>query len=159
MAAMCPRCPTQGRSPELIGKFTDLRNTMAEVLDVPLKVDPLNPGSIAQVRYRNDGTVWSEDSGINRDLDKLLNLNSGAFSLKENRRRAFVSLQKKIEGHCRAHGPQSKRNWCAKMYGRISNATTKSEYVALRGLVWVDASANRVAAAYTSAPLRNRRLT
>ena len=30
---------------------------------------------------------------------------------------------------------------------------------ALRGLVWVDASANRVAAAYTCAPLCNRRLT
>ena len=102
--------------------------------DVPLKVDPLNPGSIAQVRYRNDGTVWSEDPDINRDLDKLLNLNSRAFSLKENRRSALVSLQKKIEGHCRAHGPQSKRNWCAKMYGRISNATTKSEYVGI--LLW-----------------------
>ena len=97
--------------------------------DVPLKVDPLNPGSIAQVRYRNDGTVWSEDSDINRDLDKLLNLNSRAFSLKENRRRALVSLQKKIEGHCRAHGPQSKRNWCKKKYEDISNATKKSEYV------------------------------
>ena len=31
--------------------------------------------------------------------------------------------------------------------------------MALRGLVWVDASANRVATACTSAPLRNRRLT
>ena len=31
--------------------------------------------------------------------------------------------------------------------------------MALRGLVWVDASANRVATACTCAPLRNRRLT
>ena len=31
--------------------------------------------------------------------------------------------------------------------------------MALRGFVWVDASANRVAAVYTSAPLCNRRLT
>ena len=31
--------------------------------------------------------------------------------------------------------------------------------MALRGLVWVDASANRAATAYTSAPLCNRRLT
>ena len=102
--------------------------------DVPLKVDPLNLGSIAQVRYRSDGTVWSEDSDINRDLNELLNLNSRAFSLRENRRRALVSLQKKIEGHCRAHGPQSKRNWCAKRYKDISSATTKSEYVGI--LLW-----------------------
>ena len=102
--------------------------------DVPLKVDPLNPGSIAQVRYRNDGTVWSEDSNINRDLDKLLNLNSRAFSLKENRRSALVSLQKKIEGYCRAHGPQSKRNWCKKKCEDISSATKKPEYVGI--LLW-----------------------
>ena len=31
--------------------------------------------------------------------------------------------------------------------------------MALRGFVWVDASANRVATVYTSAPLCNRRLT
>ena len=30
---------------------------------------------------------------------------------------------------------------------------------ALRGLVWVDASANRVATVYTNAPLCNRQLT
>ena len=60
--------------------------------DVPLKVDPLNLGSIVQVRYRNDGTVWSEDPDINRALDKLLNLNNRAFSLKENRRRVLVGL-------------------------------------------------------------------
>ena len=33
------------------------------------------------------------------------------------------------------------------------------QFSALRGLVWVDASANRAATAYTSAPLCNRRLT
>ena len=36
---------------------------------------------------------------------------------------------------------------------------TEREIFALRGLVWVDASANRVATVYTSAPLCNRRLT
>ena len=37
--------------------------------------------------------------------------------------------------------------------------TIGGHFSALRGFVWVDASANRVAAAYTSAPLCNRRLT
>ena len=35
----------------------------------------------------------------------------------------------------------------------------RSRHKALRGFVWVDASANRVATVYTSAPLCNRRLT
>ena len=37
--------------------------------------------------------------------------------------------------------------------------TIGGQFSALRGFVWVDASANRVATAYTSAPLCNRRLT
>ena len=102
--------------------------------DVPLKVDPLNLGSIAQVRYRNDGTVWSEDPDINRDLNELLNLNSRAFSLRENRRSVLAGLHKKMAVYCRTHGPQSKRNRCDKMYKYISSDPHKLEYVGI--LLW-----------------------
>ena len=57
-----------------------------------LVVDPRSAQSVRLVDYKNDGTIYSEDKGVNEDLDEQLGLNLTAYSFKENRKRAMESV-------------------------------------------------------------------
>ena len=50
--------------------------------------------SVAQIAYRADGTIYSENVLINRDLNETLNLNCERAYLKANRKAAITALQK-----------------------------------------------------------------
>ena len=43
--------------------------------NIKLEVDPRSQESVAQIAYRADGTIYSENVLINRDLNETLNLN------------------------------------------------------------------------------------
>lgn len=59
-------------------------------------VNPLEQSSIDLIKYKNDGTIYSDDEIINKDLNETLNLNCDAAHLKENRKKALDSLKKFI---------------------------------------------------------------
>lgn len=65
-----------------------------------LTVDPLKPSSVALVRYLSDGTIYSDDADVNRDLQFTLNLNCAQAYLPQNRRAALNSLKQKIHSDC-----------------------------------------------------------
>lgn len=65
-----------------------------------LTVDPQKIASIALVRYKPDGTIYSEDPDINRDLQVTLNLNCTQAYLPQNRMAALKGLKKKINADC-----------------------------------------------------------
>lgn len=54
--------------------------------NIPLTVDPRDEYSIAKICYQDDGTIYSLDAEINRDLDETLNLNCEATLFKQNRK-------------------------------------------------------------------------
>lgn len=64
--------------------------------NILLTVNPLDPQSIKKIRYKADGTIFSEDSNINYDLDVVLNLNCVSAKLKVNRKAAMDAFQKAI---------------------------------------------------------------
>lgn len=59
-------------------------------------VNPLEQSSIDLIKYKNDGTIYSDDEVINKDLNETLNLNCDAVFLKSNRKEALDSLKKFI---------------------------------------------------------------
>lgn len=59
-----------------------------------LIVNPLLKSSIKLIHYDHDGKIYSDDSIINNDLDKTLNLNCELVLLKTNRKSALDSLKK-----------------------------------------------------------------
>lgn len=65
--------------------------------NTPLTVDPLDRASIDKIQYKSDGTIFSEDAAIQRDLDITLNLNCTASYLKQNRKAALDQVKKKIQ--------------------------------------------------------------
>lgn len=65
--------------------------------NIPLTVNPLNEGSVAQIQYRTNGEIYSDDPEINKDLCETLNLNCAASKLKENRKSALDALKKWVQ--------------------------------------------------------------
>lgn len=62
-----------------------------------LTVNPLDENTIRKIIYKvSDGTIFSKDDVIDKDLDKTLNLNCEKALLKLNRKRALTTLQQKL---------------------------------------------------------------
>ena len=94
----------------------------------PLTVNPLNPETVAKIKYKLNGRIFSQDEAINHDLDVTLNLNSAAARLVDNRRRALQTLQAELK---------KSRNFqaqCAKYYDKFCNQPKKTPYVGI--LLW-----------------------
>lgn len=64
--------------------------------NIPLTVDPREQSSIAKICYKGDGTIYSSDEEINRDLDQTLNLNCEATLFKQNRKSVLTAVQQEI---------------------------------------------------------------
>lgn len=65
----------------------------------PLTIDPFNENSVGLIKYQSDGTIYSKDYEINKDLNITLNLNyngSGVY-LKENRKEALAACKEKLK--------------------------------------------------------------
>lgn len=75
-----------------------------------LVVNPLNNHQMDTIRYGSDGTVYSSDDQIDEDLNYQLNLNTDAFSLKENRKKVIASVDDWVSKLSGKH--ESRRNAC-----------------------------------------------
>lgn len=64
--------------------------------NLPLTVDPREKYSIEKICYKDDGTIYSLDQEINKDLDKTLNLNCEARLFKQNRKSVLDAVKKEI---------------------------------------------------------------
>lgn len=62
-----------------------------------LAINPLNQQLVDQVQYRSDGTLYSENGDIDKDLNEKLNLNCTAAKLPMNRKAALNSFQAEIK--------------------------------------------------------------
>lgn len=60
------------------------------------KINVLDGKTLADIQYRADGTIFSDDSDVNEDLNKRLNLNCEARRLKECRLQALRALHNTI---------------------------------------------------------------
>lgn len=65
-----------------------------------LTVNPFDELSVRKIKYKTDGSIYSDDTEINKDVTETLNLNCQALSLPETRRRVLEKLQGKIRKKC-----------------------------------------------------------
>lgn len=62
-----------------------------------MKLDPKDQHHINKIRYRNDGTIYSDDTDLNMELNNVLNLNGAR--LKQNRKRVIDKVKKKLSNN------------------------------------------------------------
>ena len=77
------------------------RNFAAQTCDAhkgntQIKANPQDEYTIDHIKYRSDGTIYSDDQDIDHDLNEVLNLNSEASFLKQGRAELISALQKKM---------------------------------------------------------------
>ena len=76
-----------------------------------LTINPYNEALVNLIRYKSDGTIYSDDERINKDLDIVLNLNyngPGVY-LKDNRKEALAACRSKLSAM------QKSGNWSKSM--------------------------------------------
>lgn len=65
-----------------------------------LTINPFDEISIRKIKYRVDGSIYSDDVEINKDVTETLNLNCEAVSLPQTRKKVLVQVQKRIMQKC-----------------------------------------------------------
>ena len=61
-----------------------------------MTVNPLNPNTLREIRYKDDGIIFSDNPVIDDDLNNKLNLNCKTQMLPECRANALTALQEKV---------------------------------------------------------------
>jgi uncharacterized protein (TIGR02646 family) len=65
-----------------------------------LSVNPFDESSIRKIKYKEDGSIYSDDSAINKDVVETLNLNCQAVSLPQIRRSVLMAEKERIKKKC-----------------------------------------------------------
>lgn len=91
-----------------------------------ITVNPLSETSVQQIKYKSDGTIYSNNQAINHDLDITLNLNY--ITIKSNRKSALDILKKKL---INAKNTGDWSNVAKKYYNKLNQAQMKSPYVGI----------------------------
>lgn len=82
--------------------------------------------SVQQIKYKSEGTIYSDTQAINYDLDITLNLNY--INIKNNRKSALDTLKKKL---IKVKNTGDWSNLAKKYYTQLNQAQIKSPYVGI----------------------------
>ena len=66
-----------------------------------ITVNPFDELSIRKIKYRSDGSIYSDDEEINKDVTETLNLNCEAVSLPATRKKVLQEEQSRIMRKCK----------------------------------------------------------
>lgn len=91
-----------------------------------ITVNPLSEISVQQIKYKSDGTIYSNNEAINHDLDVTLNLNY--ITIKNNRKSALDTLKNKL---IKVKNTGDWSNIAKKYYIQLSQSHIKSPYVGI----------------------------
>ena len=89
-------CPGNRNSTDNNDKSCDAFRGSLTPREQNMTVNPLNPNTLSEIRYKDDGTIFSDNPVINDDLNNKLNLNCKTQMLPECRASALRELQKKV---------------------------------------------------------------
>ncbi|MEG1929915.1 MAG: retron system putative HNH endonuclease [Anaerovorax sp.] len=65
--------------------------------NISLTINPLQKHLVQLIKYKGDGTIYSDDPQINKDLNETLNLNYEGVSFKKNRKAVLDSLKRSMD--------------------------------------------------------------
>lgn len=65
-----------------------------------LTINPFDEVSVRKIKYKADGSIYSDDMEINKDVTETLNLNCKAVSLPETRQKVLMVEKNRIMKKC-----------------------------------------------------------
>ena len=64
-------------------------------------VNPFDELSVRKIKYKANGSIYSDDADINKDVTETLNLNCQALSLPQTRKNVLMAEKNRIMRKCR----------------------------------------------------------
>lgn len=98
----------------------------------PLKVNPLKPETLREIKYDSEGRISSSDPIVAEDINRRLNLNCAEVRLPENRLAALRAMQKEL---LKYKSEKEYVSQCRRYLNRFcEDSEKKREYVGI--LIW-----------------------
>ena len=72
-----------------------------------LTINPFDNLSVRKIKYKADGSIYSDDPEINRDVTETLNLNCQAVSLPQTRKNVLQAEQRRIMKKCQGKSQEA----------------------------------------------------
>ncbi len=66
-----------------------------------LTINPFDDVSVKKIKYKEDGSIYSDNAEINKDVTETLNLNCQAISLPQTRRNVLMAEKSRIMKKCK----------------------------------------------------------
>ena len=66
-----------------------------------LTINPFDELSVRKIKYKADGSIYSDDADINKDVAETLNLNCQALSLPQTRTNVLMAEKNRIMRKCK----------------------------------------------------------
>lgn len=64
-------------------------------------MNPFDEMSVRKIKYKADGSIYSDDVEINKDVTETLNLNCQALSLPQTRKNVLMAEKNRIMRKCK----------------------------------------------------------
>ena len=69
--------------------------------NIELTVNPFDEMFVRKIKYKADGSIYSDDADINKDVTETLNLNCQALFLPQTRKNVLMAEKNRIMRKCR----------------------------------------------------------
>lgn len=84
-----------------------------------LTINPFDELSVRKIKYKADGSIYSDDADINEDVAEILNLNCEAVSLPETRKNVLNVLKNEIAEKCKGKSHDAYIRELERIYDRL----------------------------------------
>lgn len=93
-----------------------------------LTVNPFDEVSVRKIKYKADGSIYSDDVQINEDVTETLNLNCQALSLPEIRKNVLMEEKKRIVNKCKGKGHDAYKRELERTYAKLVEERNLTPY-------------------------------
>lgn len=110
------------------GVRTEDRTCDAYKGNTELTVNPFDEMSVRKIKYRADGSIYSDDERINKDVTETLNLNCQVLSLPQTRKRVLNAEQDKIAKKCKGKNQDAYVHELERVYASLTQERNLTPY-------------------------------
>ena len=108
-----------------------------------LTVNPFDELSVKKIKYRENGSIYSDDVEINKDVTANLNLNCAAVSLPQTRRSVLMAEKNRIMRKCKGKSHDAFIRELERTYERLVQERNLTPYCGII-ISWLESKLKRL---------------
>lgn len=93
-----------------------------------LTINPFDEVSVRKIKYKTDGSIYSDDVEINKDVTETLNLNCEALSLPQIRKNVLMTVQDRITKKCKGKSQDAFMHELERIYASLVQERNLTPY-------------------------------